>query len=55
MIYNEIWESEDGHNWVLIQSNAFDTARALHSAVVYNNKLYVYGGLDNKGNFISDI
>ena len=46
--YNTIYKSEDGINWTEVNTtgNVF-TARYLHKSLVYDNKLWVFGGLDN--------
>lgn len=49
VIYNDIWSSSDGINWVQRTANANFPARWKHAAIVYNNKLWIIGGLDDNG------
>lgn len=51
---NDVWSSTDGIDWNLEVSNAFD-ARVGHSLTVFDNKLWIIGGVDNSGNSLSDI
>ena len=46
---NDLWFSTDGITWTQATSSAAWSARAGHSSVVYNNKLWVLGGVDNTG------
>lgn len=44
---NDVWYSEDGSAWTQATSEAAFLARHVHSSVVYDNKMWVLGGLDN--------
>ncbi len=48
--YNDIWCSSDGLNWRQVKAvtpeNAGFTPRRGHSAVVYKDKLWIFGGYD---------
>ena len=43
-VKNDIWYSSVGTNWTRHSDNASWSARAWHSAVVYNNKIFIIGG-----------
>lgn len=51
---SHIWSSTDGTTWNFIRNNAFPVRRG-HSVLVYKNKLWVIGGVDNMGNELNDI
>ena len=40
----DVWYSNDGSNWTQATSNASFGCRSNHSAVVFDNKIYVIGG-----------
>ncbi|MFS4493107.1 hypothetical protein [Maribacter sp. 2308TA10-17] len=42
---NDIWNSEDGVNWTLVTSDASFSGRLRHSSVVFENKMWVLGGV----------
>jgi hypothetical protein len=46
---NDIWYSSDGINWTLATSSASWSGRYGHTSVVFNDKIWVIGGLDNSG------
>lgn len=51
-IYNDIWYSSDGISWTQGPNVNF-SARYYHSSVVYNNEIWVIGGVGNiSGNYI---
>ncbi len=47
---NDVWFSEDGSTWTQATSSAAWSARALHSSVVFDNKIWVLGGFDDDDN-----
>ncbi|TPH18384.1 Kelch repeat-containing protein, partial [Litorilituus lipolyticus] len=52
---NSIWSSDDNENWQLELGNAPFTARSSISAVVHNDKVYVFGGYDDIDGYKGDI
>ena len=52
---NDVWFSEDGKNWTQATEYAAFAPRNLHSAVVYDNKIWVYGGHGNFGSRLGDL
>jgi len=53
---NDVWSSEDGINWICETSNASWLARTGLKAYVYNDKLWIVGGMhDNKTEYASDV
>jgi hypothetical protein len=47
---NDVWYSDNGKNWKLATANAGWAPRAFHSAVVFNNKIWIMGG----GNYVPE-
>ncbi len=47
---NDVWSSQDGKNWTLVTDDAGWAPRAYHGAVVFDNKMWVFGG----GNYVPD-
>jgi len=43
---NDVWSSTDGVTWTRATSNASWSARWGHTSVVFNNRLWVIGGID---------
>lgn len=43
---NDVWKSEDGSSWQLIQTNAAWSERADYTALSYEDSLYVLGGAE---------
>jgi N-acetylneuraminic acid mutarotase len=43
---NDVWYSSDGETWTQATSSASWSVRKGHTSVVYNNKIWVIGGLD---------
>lgn len=50
---HDFWKF-DGENWVKVIDNAPPVARYLHTAVVYNKKMYIFGGY-NATTYLSDL
>ena len=47
---NDVWSSSDGQQWELVTSRAGWSPRALHQAVVLNDKIWILGGGNYKPN-----
>ncbi|WP_273568774.1 Kelch repeat-containing protein [Maribacter halichondriae] len=47
--YNDIWQSSDGKNWKKVMGKAPFPARHSHTTLVYDNALWVIGGIGNDG------
>jgi hypothetical protein len=45
---NDVWSSADGENWTLATKNAPWSPRAYHQAVVFDGKIWIFGG----GNYV---
>lgn len=46
--FNDIWKSADGINWIQVNtSSTIFSPRAGHAFIVYENKLWVFGGRNN--------
>lgn len=41
---NDIWSSSDGQNWTQTATTTVFSERSIHSAVVFDNKMWVIGG-----------
>ncbi len=46
---NDVWCTQDGANWIQITEHAPWPARSRHSAVVYDNKIWILGGQYTEG------
>jgi len=44
-VNNEIWTSTNGNTWNQLETNSIFQARYAHTATVYNNKVFVAGGI----------
>ncbi len=53
-LHSEIWRSSNGRDWKLVTSNLF-AERRNHSLLVFNNKMWLIGGINNTGEILSDI
>ena len=51
---SEVWRSHDGKEWKRVTSKLFDE-RTNHSLLVYKNKMWLIGGINNAGEILSDI
>ena len=47
---NDVWSSSNGKDWELVTANAGWAPRAYHQAIVFNDKIYVFGG----GNYLPE-
>ncbi|WP_165389039.1 kelch-like protein [Aquimarina brevivitae] len=52
---NDVWFSEDGSTWTAATLSAPFTARANHTSVVFDNKIWVIGGFDAAANYRNDV
>jgi hypothetical protein len=52
---NDVWCSTDGISWALATANAGFSSRCFHTSIVYDNKIWVIGGLDSSDNRLNDI
>jgi hypothetical protein len=43
---NDVWSSPDGVTWTQVNANAPWSARSAHSSLVFNNKMWILGGVD---------
>jgi hypothetical protein len=43
-LLNDVWSSTDGANWELVTEHAPWSPRAFHGAVVFGDKIWVFGG-----------
>lgn len=55
VVLNDVWSSEDGLHWTQESANADFPVRYRHQSVVFDNKIWVIGGYQNKGQIIGDI
>ncbi|MDB4293068.1 hypothetical protein N9954_06625 [Maribacter sp.] len=51
---NGVWSSTNGYNWRSEVFNAFDS-RVGHTLTVFDNKMWVIGGVNNAGHQLSDV
>ncbi len=51
---SDVWNSDNGINWRSVTSNQFD-GRVGHTLTVFDNKIWLIGGVNNSGTFLSDI
>jgi hypothetical protein len=50
---NDLWSSSDGITWTQVTSAAGFSARGSHSSVIYDEKIWVFGGSDYNGCMVS--
>jgi hypothetical protein len=48
-VLNDVWYSSDGIQWIRATENAAFSKRAYHKSVVYDDEMWVIGGLDKDG------
>lgn len=53
--YNDIWQSSDGKNWKKVMVKALFPARHSHKTLVYDNALWVIGGIGDNGFSKTDV
>lgn len=51
---SQVWASRNGNDWKLITEDLF-VERRNHSLIVYKNKLWLIGGINNDNEILSDI
>ncbi len=51
---SDIWSSADGENWELITDKAVWGTKRAHASVVFQGKIWLLGGVDEKG-YINDV
>jgi hypothetical protein len=55
-LHNDVWYSRNGINWIQVTPSTTWPARCYHTSVVYNNKMWLMGGLyDVTGNALNDV
>lgn len=52
---NDVWATNNGVDWTQIEFNASFTERAGHSLVVFQDKIWLFGGLDELGEYQNDL
>jgi len=58
ILFGDVWKSGDGVNWTCAQDSAPWIARAGHTSVVYNDKMWVMGGFSitgGNGVYLNDV
>jgi hypothetical protein len=53
--YNDIWSSENAKDWTLITKNAPWPKRRGHATVVFQNKIWVIGGITDNDRYLNDV
>ena len=53
-LHSEVWRSPNGIDWKLVTANLFDERRN-HSLIVFKNKMWLIGGINNDSEVLSDI
>lgn len=51
---NDVWYSTDGLNWTQATNDAGFAPRYHHASIVYDNKMWVFGGQDSQRNELND-
>ncbi|MCX5751774.1 MAG: hypothetical protein NT099_08970 [Candidatus Saganbacteria bacterium] len=52
---DDVWYSSDGINWTCATAEAAFDRRGYHSSVVFDNKMWVIGGVDNSSTQKNDV
>ena len=52
---NEVWNTEDGKNWNLVNGNTNWGTRTVSSIIAFKGKLWIMGGYSNTGGYYDDI
>ena len=52
---NDVWYSSNGASWTQATAHAGFGPRWEHSSVVYDDKIWVIGGIDSAGNALNDV
>jgi hypothetical protein len=53
--YNDVWSTSDGRNWTERTANAGFSPRSDLRVAVFNDKLWVIGGRDDRSNRLNDV
>ncbi len=53
--YNDIWVSENGSDWTLAVESAPWPGRRSHGAVVFNGKIWIFGGITDNDKYLNDV
>jgi len=53
-IFNDVWYSTDGITWTLANISSAWSPRFYFQSVVFDNKIWVLGGLDNSDDLLND-
>ena len=53
--YNDVWSSTDGTTWTQVTASANFIARTNPAVFVYDNKIWLAGGMDNGKNKLNDV
>lgn len=51
---SDVWESDNGINWKSVTSNQFEARRG-HTLTVFDNKMWLIGGITDTGTVLHDI
>jgi hypothetical protein len=54
IVSSDVWSSDNGVNWASVTSNVFEARRG-HSLTVFDNKLWLIGGVTNSSTYLDDI
>jgi len=54
-IVNDIWESSDGRTWSLVTKFADFQPRISHKIHVFDDKLWIVGGINSSGQYCNDV
>ncbi|WP_185154142.1 DUF6242 domain-containing protein [Fulvivirga sp. M361] len=52
---NDVWSSSNGTTWTQVTADAGFDARTAPSAIVFNGKMYIIGGVDAGGILLNDV
>jgi len=52
---NDVWSSEDGEQWTLVNPAAAFAPRAWHEVLIKDNMLWVIAGTTNNGELLHDV
>ena len=53
--FNDVWWTEDGVDWVQTIEHASWYPRSGHTSVVFDDRIWVMGGEDERGNDLNDV
>ena len=51
---SDVWSSENGKNWISVTSDQF-SEREGHTLTIYDNKMWLIGGVDDSGTHLGEI